>query len=79
MGPGALEAERLLARCSAEELSFALRWGAGNRDFWTGFLFGKFINESAAVILSNAARALAAGELDLTEAQARVDAWLAEA
>ncbi|AKM09374.1 hypothetical protein [Croceicoccus naphthovorans] len=65
-GPGATAAAELLNSVSPEHADVIDRWGAGNRDFITGILAGLFLGEDwSMMVLSNAARAIADGEVTI--------------
>lgn len=68
MGPGQELAETLLRELSEEETDILYRWssklsGGHDRQFITGFLGAKFLCNYSMVALSNAARAIADGEV----------------
>lgn len=70
-GPGADLGRQLLARLTPLERDFLDRWSQPttsqprSRELITGFLAGRFLETYGAVELSNAARAIAEGEVEL--------------
>lgn len=72
-GPGADLARELLAKLSDRERDTLSRWSNASRDkrdFITAFFAGRFMQSDgiAMVALSNAARAIADGELEGNQA-----------